>query len=222
MRLAMGLTVGLGIVSVCAACASAGAHGLSGADEAALYDRISGEWLLNADESTDLAQAMREAMSQAGRRGSGPPGGMRGGRGGGGRGGMRGGRGGRGGGLPGQRPDRSGRQPGMLDDLRPDSTMSLSLSGDSVSLSDGPLYDLTLPLDNEAVVFPRRGRKLEAKAKWDGTVLIVERKFEDGPRVTDRIEGADETRLVVEREVELPQGVTIDLILVYDRRESPS
>ena len=58
---------------------------------------------------------------------------------------------------------------------------------------------------------------MEVKAKWDGPTLLVERKVEDGPKLVDRYESGDGTRLLITREIELPRGQKLEVVLVYDR-----
>ena len=104
-----------------------------------------------------------------------------------------------------------------MDQLQPDSALSLTVGADSVAVRGRALSTMNLPITDEVVELPRMGRTLEAKAKWDGPVLVIERGIEDGPKIVDEIEAAAGDRMVVTRKIELPNGPTVELTLAYDR-----
>lgn len=195
-----------------AACASGG-HGLQGPEETALYDRMAGDWVLNEEESTDVATALREAM-RGGFGAGGPPGGRGGG------GGPPGARGRRpgGGGPPGEGRRMGEGGPAALEDIGPPATLALVVERERISV-EGPgiLTSLEATPDGEEIRVPRRGGEMKVKARWDDAVLVVERELEDGPKITDRYEAAEEGRLVVVRKAEMRSGPTVELVYVYDR-----
>jgi len=162
-----------------------GASALVWAQEkpAATADRktapIVGAWKLNKD-LTDKPAAENARGGEGGR----SPGGMGGG---GGRGGSGGGMGGMGGGMGGRGgdPDEMKRMRALLSDvIKPADGWTI--------VQDGPLVLFT-NTDGRTLKFTTDGKEeehltgdgvIKSKTRWNGEQLIIEAKYQDGPKVT--------------------------------------
>ena len=152
---------------------------------------LTGAWKIN-NELTQRPERSEEGMGQ--RRGGGggrqPVGGM-GGMGGGGRrgpGGMGGGGfGGGGGGGARENPEEMAR---LRESLRLASLIAERLTivkaYNGFTVTDGEGVTSTFTADGKTVKSEVGALKVETKVKWDDAVLVVERKFEGGVKVTDR------------------------------------
>ncbi|MCX6545756.1 MAG: hypothetical protein NTV05_15250 [Acidobacteria bacterium] len=185
---------------------------------------IVGAWKLNKD-LTDKPVAENARAGESGRRPSGMGGGIGGpgGRGGGGRrGGMGGGTGG--GGYQGGRggdPEQMKRMRTLLADLiRPADGWTI--------VQDGPLMLFT-NVDGRTQKFTADGKEeehltgdgvIKSKTRWNGEQLIIEAKYQDGPKVTSTYTVSSDLRqLMIHIKVEgggLPRELTTNH--VFDRQ----
>jgi hypothetical protein len=185
----------------------------AGAD-AAERPSLSGRWQLNAKESDDAREKMRERGG--GRRGPGgggmprgPGGGRPGGAGGGGRGGF-GGRGGGPGGGPGGGDPRESL--GSVLEAASEITITQTETEIAVLEKDGRL---------RALHPDGRGYKdsagAEIKTRWDGDRLVVETRRDRGPKVVETFTlGQDPRRLVLGLQLDTPSGDPVTIRRVYD------
>ena len=161
-------------------------------------DRLSGTWVLNAEESDDPAEAMAAARPAEGQPGRGGRGGVAPGGGPTGRGGVPG-AGGRGG-MPGSGravPPRDGQGGGGRADnpeaqratLRlmtvPPRHLEVSLSDSLVTLAYAASDVWVLPFGETVKRESDGGLSFEAKAEWENDRLIVRRSVSGGGAVTE-------------------------------------
>lgn len=231
MSLAMTLAMGL------AACGGGPMH--IGDITPVVQERLSGAWVLNADESDDPQEAMAAARPREGtgarRPGGGaqpgggamPPGGggMPGtGRGGmtgaGGRGGMPGGAAGRGA-MPGGGA-RGGGNPEALRTLMrlvtvPPRRLAVALSDSLVKVGYTAQDVWVLPFGEKVKRNLGDDMTLEAKAEWDNDRLVVRRSVSGGGSVTETyMPSADGRRLTVMVEMSGGPGGGFEVRRVYD------
>ena len=91
-------------------------------------------------------------------------------------------------------------------------------------MTDGDGVSVTLTADGKTVKSEVGALKLETKVKWDEAVLVVERKFEGGVKVTDRYWVTDAPRqLVIASKIEggrMSGDRARALQRVYDRADA--
>lgn len=182
-------------------------------------ESMSGAWNLNESDSDDVRAAVRDAMGNRGRDRGGDRG-RAGGRMGGRQGGRSGGppAGGRSGGPPGGgRPGAQMGQNGFAEDLAAPAVLVFEESADSVTITFGDADRLVLGTDGKTIELPRRGRTMKAKVKQDDGMWVLEREFEDGPKVVDRFELTSPERLLVHREFKTGRIGTLKVTFAYDR-----
>jgi hypothetical protein len=142
---------------------------------------FTGVWTLNRDLTTRPGQHGEDRGSSTGRRtpvgGSGMP--MGGGR----------GPGAMGGGYGGARANpeemAKAREAARLAMLMPE-RLTIVRDKETIVLTDDDGISSKLTADGKTTKSALGALKVETKAKWDGDVLLVERKFEAGVKVTDR------------------------------------
>lgn len=75
-----------------------------------------------------------------------------------------------------------------------------------------------MPIAGDAIPINVRGRRIEAKAKWDGGRLRLERRIDGGGMIVDLVEPlAEGRRLLVTRTVKGLPGTIPEIRLVFDR-----
>jgi len=142
---------------------------------------VTGAWTLNRDLTTRPGQHGEDRGSSTGKRtpvgGSGMP--MGGGR----------GPGGMGGGYGGARANpeemAKAREAVRLAMLMPE-RLTIVRDGETIVLTDEDGISSKLTADGKTSKSTLGALKVETKAKWDADVLLVERKFEAGVKITDR------------------------------------
>ena len=92
------------------------------------------------------------------------------------------------------------------------------------TVTDGDGVSVTLTADGKTVKSEVGALKVETKVKWDEAVLVVERKFEGGVKVTDRYWVTDAPRqLVIASKIEggrMSGDRARALQRVYDRADA--
>jgi hypothetical protein len=179
---------------------------------------LSGHWRLNADQSEDAREKLREAGRErfggGGRGGGGMGGGFGGGMRGGGMG--RGGGGGRGGGM-GRRPegdDADGNRVGRLTDLLPRDELTISQDPSEIHVLEQGGRDWHLLPDGKK--HKDSVGATETKAEWSERELIIDAKL--GDRKVHRAVGLSENgkQLLVLVRLETPMA-KVKVLRVYDR-----
>jgi hypothetical protein len=150
---------------------------------------LTGAWKLNPELTQRPDHEREGGMPTQGHRGGGrAPGGMGGMGGGRGPGGMGGGSGyGGGGGNRSGDPEAMARtrEAMRLATLMPD-RLTIVREDNTFVLTDGEGVTQKLTPDGKGVKSEVGALKVETKSKWDEAVLVVERKFDGGVKVTDR------------------------------------
>ena len=182
-------------ISACVALLSAGlAYGQSRAD-------VGGVWKLNTQLSTQPGVASAAEREAAVRRspvgGSGAPlGGTRG-------------PASLGSGYTGRKPEEVARiREGNRLALLTYNTLTIAATDRTVSIADDSGRTRTLTTDNKTVKSEVGALAVETRAKWESSVLVVERKFEGGVKLTERY--------IITAVTAAPRRMTIDA-----RLESP-
>jgi hypothetical protein len=164
---------------------------------------FSGRFRLNAAQSEDPREKMREAMKN--RRPEGGGGGM-----------PRGSGGGPRGGPGGPRPDGEGGQWSSLEAAK---AMTVTHTAFEIAVveDDGRLR--TLHPDGRA--YKAENGALDVKTRWDAGRLVVETKSERGPKAIETWSLDAQGRLVIQTNLEGPHG-SVQWKRVYDRDASES
>jgi hypothetical protein len=194
-------------ISACVAVLSAGfAYGQSRTD-------LNGVWKLNTQLSTQPGVASAGEREAAMRRspigGSGAP--------------LGGNRGpvSAGGGFTGGTPEEVARiREGNRLALITYNTLTISLADRVVTIADESGRDRTVTADNKTVKSKAGALTLETRAKWENAVLVVERKFEGGVKLTERyIVTAAPRRLTIDAKLESPGDRARTFQRVYEPAE---
>jgi hypothetical protein len=100
------------------------------------------------------------------------------------------------------------------------STLTISLADRVVTIADESGRTRTLATDNKPVKSKAGALTLETRAKWANPVLVVERKFEGGVKLTERyIVTAAPRRLTIEAKLESPGDRARTFQRVYEPSE---
>ena len=181
---------------------------------------LSGRWTLNARESEDAREKMRQAGG--GRRG---PGGGGGGERGPGGGGPRGG-GPRGGGFGGRGPRGGGPGGGREGGDRRESMRAVFEAPPEITITHTSKEIALLEKDGRLRALHPDGKGYqdtggaEVKTRWDDARLVVETRPERGPKVVETfVLEAEPRRLVVNVRLETPSGTPVTVRRVYDAAE---
>lgn len=202
------LTTALAWVALASSCASGQRPDTGGVEPGRYLARFSGQWALDRKASDDPARALEAHAREA------PHGGGR-------RGGVGGHRPGRHGGGGGGRPDPAALEATFeLFRAVPD-RFTLTVTDSLVVTTWAGENEARMPLAGDAIPISVRGRRIEAKAKWDGAKLRLERRIDGGGgTIVDFVEAlAEGSRLLVIRAVKSVPASIPEIRLVFDRAQ---
>lgn len=199
------------VVAALASCGSGGRVPDTGGIEPDRYlARFSGQWTLDRDASDDPDGAV-ETHGRGGAHGRGS-----GGRGGGHGPGRHGG-----GGFPGGGGPDPVAMEATFEVFRvvPD-RFTLAVTDSLVATTLAGEDEARMPVAGDAIPIYIRGERIEAKARWDGRRLRLERRIDGGGTIVDLVESlAEGNRLLVTRTVSGVPGATPEIRLAFDRAE---
>lgn len=198
-----------------ASCASGRQPDTGGVDPGTYLGRFSGEWTLDRDASDDPARELETHRREGAHDG------------------------GSGGGAGGHGPGRHGG--GILGGGGPDPSVmeatidvfqavpdrfALTVTDSLVITTWGGEGEARIPIAGDAVPLDARARlraglpEIEAKARWDGGRLRLERRIDGGGTIVDLLEPtAEGDRLLVTRTVDGVRGAIPEITLAFDRAQ---
>lgn len=209
-RFAGTLAAALAVVGL-ASCASGQRPDTGGVEPARYLARFSGEWALDRNVSADPARALEAHSRQGGhdRAWGGGAGGHGPGRHG-------------GGGFPGGGPSDPAALEATFDVFRavPD-RFTLTVTDSLVVTTWAGEREARIPVAGDAIPISGRRRPwIEAKARWDGRKLRIERRIDGGGTIVDLVEAIPEgNRLLMTRTVKGVPGAIPEIRLAFDRAE---
>jgi hypothetical protein len=214
-RFAGTLTAALALVALASSCASGQRPETGGVEPGTYLARFSGQWTLDRNASDVPARAL-EAHGQEGGRGGGHGAGHGGGRSGGhGAGGHRGGGGGG--------PDPAALEATFEVFRAVPDHFTLTVTDSLVVTTWAGEREVRMPVAGDAFPISVQGRRIEAKANWDGGRLRLERRIEGGGTIVDLVETlAEGDRLLVIRTVKGVPRTIPEIRLAFDRVRSQS
>jgi hypothetical protein len=182
----------------------------------AAMPRLSGRWELNASQSDMPPDAQAEPGEDGGRGGPGGPGGRMGGAPtGGGMGGMGGG-----GGRGGEKAESATMRDEIRRVMQAKTRLVITQTDSTVSIAESDGTTLTVTPNNLKIATVQGNVKVERKSWWDNRTLVIESKFEGGPKITHRItKVAEGLQLIVALRIEaagMPRGGS-EYKRVYDQ-----